>query len=291
MITLFFAFVSTFFVGVSLGLLGGGGSILMLPIFHYLLQLPITQATGLSLLVVGSTAWFGAINYWRRGWIDLRVGLLFGIPSLVMAFAMRRHTVSSIPLSFEVFSIPLQKEQVILIVFAVILGIVSVKMLRSQTEPLQSHSESHKNHSREDSSLPTNVGLAAQTRKWFGQIRTLLSGMAVGFLTAFVGAGGGFLIVPTLTDLLKVPHRVALGTSLFVIGLNSTFGVAGDLVSGQMGVQELTLAAPYVTVSVVGMWLGSSLSQKINPERLRFLFGLLVLGIALFVLLKEFLLK
>jgi uncharacterized membrane protein YfcA len=198
------------FIGMTLSIIGGGGSILTVPIFVYILGLPATEATAYSLFVVGATAALSAIGYQREGLIAWKDGILFAIPSLFAVFLVRSYILPGIPDSMgAAIGLSFSKDLFIMVLFAIIMGLASYSMIRSKviTEPKKEYSPALKS------------------------AFIMIEGFGVGGLTGIVGAGGGFLIIPALVLLLKMPIKKAIGTSLMIIAVKSLIGFTGDLIA------------------------------------------------------------
>jgi uncharacterized protein len=252
-------------IGISLGLIGGGGSILTVPVLVYLLGVEPVLATAYSLFVVGSTALVGAIPKWRQGLVDVRTALMFGAPSIVAVFATRRWFVPAIPT--EVLRMghwTLTKPVLLMVLFAVLMVAAAISMIRS-TEPCATQ---------------------ATTRHltWPQMLLIGVEGLVVGTLTGLVGAGGGFLIIPALVLLTRLPMKTAVGTSLLIIGLKSLIGFGGDI--GQYSM-DWRLLATVTTLAVGGIFAGHWLSHRVDGQRLKIAFGWFVLLMGLGILWKE----
>ncbi len=236
-------------VGVSLGLLGGGGSILTVPILRYVLGIEGHAAIALSLLVVGTTSLFGLIAHARRGRVQWRTGLVFGAAGMAGAFGAGRvaHLVPA---------------AVLLIGFGLMMFGTAFAMLRPKRPGADSAGPSG----------PLPLG------------KVLAEGLLVGAATGFVGAGGGFLVVPALVLLGNLPMDVAVGTSLLVIALKSLAGFAGFL--GHVPV-DWTLAAVLGSSAIAGSVVGSALASHVSPAALRRAFGWFVIAMAFFILSQE----
>lgn len=235
-------------IGVSLGLLGGGGSILTVPLLVYVAGMPAKEAIATSLLVVGVTSAAATIGHARAGRVQWRTGLVFGVAGMAGAYAGGR-VAEFIP------------GTVLLVAFAVMMVATGAAMLRGRRGV---------DAERAHGALP--VG------------RVVLDGLVVGLVTGLVGAGGGFLVVPALALLGGLPMPVAVGTSLLVIAMKSAAGLAGYLSSVQI---DWGLAALVTTAAVVGSLVGGRLAGRISPEHLRLGFGWFVLVMAAVVLGQE----
>jgi uncharacterized protein len=251
-------------IGVVLGLLGGGGSILSIPVLVYLLGVEPVLATAYSLFIVGSTSLVAAIPKYKEHSVNLQTGLLFGIPSILSMFITRSWVVPAMPNELmQVGSVPLTKGTFILGLFALLMVLASVSMIRG------SQQKSH----------PRLVAVV----KWHWVI---LQGTLIGFLTGLVGAGGGFLIIPALVLLTGLQIKVAVGTSLFIIAINSLIGFLGDLMTRTM---DWPLLLTVTAVAIVGTFIGNHYSRKISQERLKKGFGWFTLLVGAWILVKEFL--
>lgn len=235
-------------VGVTLGLLGGGGSILTVPLLVYVAGMETKEAIATSLLVVGVTSAVGAISHARAGRVQWRTGLVFGGAGMTGAYAGGR-VAEYIP------------GQWLLIGFALMMVATALAMLRPRAEVDPADTPAH---------LPTT--------------RVILDGLVVGLVTGLVGAGGGFLVVPALALLGGLPMPVAIGTSLVVIAMKSMAGLAGYLASVTIDWQ---LAAMVTGAAVLGALLGGRLAGRIAPQTLRRLFGWFVLVMAILVGAQE----
>ncbi|MGI5270427.1 sulfite exporter TauE/SafE family protein [Nonomuraea sp. CA-218870] len=234
-------------VGVALGALGGGGSILMVPILIYAAGLEPKQAIATSLLVVGATSAAGLVTHARAGRIRWRTGTLFGVSGMIGAFAggiLGGHLPA----------------RLLLAGFALMMIATSVAMLRGR-RPERAH-----------------------TRDDVAGVRALTDGLVVGLATGMVGAGGGFLVVPALALLGGLPMAAAVGTSLLVIAMKSFAGLAGYLTSVSIA---WDLAIGVTAAAILGSVLGGRLAGRIPEARLRRVFGWFVLAMGAFVLLEQ----
>lgn len=257
-------YFATFVMGIILGLMGGGGSILTVPIMVYLFGFSPTVATGNSLLVVGVTALIGSAMYIRKKEVDFKTGFFFAVPSVIGVNISRGLIIPNIPeliFSFNDFS--LTKEILILATFAILMIAASYSMIKNKTQ------------SKQKLTLPlVQIALIA------------LQGLIIGLIAGFVGAGGGFLIIPALVLLAGLTMRVAVGTSLMVIALQSLFGFAGDVSRGVNF--EWSLLAIVATIAILGIIVGSSLSHKIKEQKLKTAFGWFVLFMGVSILIEQF---
>lgn len=236
------------FVGIALGLLGGGGSILTVPLLAYVAGMDAKQAIATSLLVVGVTSAIGAVSHARAGRVQWRTGLIFGAAGMAGAYA------GGLLARF----IP---GTVLLIGFALMMIATAVAMLRGRKNVQQAHDSQR---------LPVP--------------KILAEGAAVGLVTGLVGAGGGFLVVPALALLGGLPMPVAVGTSLIVIAMKSFAGLGGYLSSVQI---DWSVALAVTAAAVVGALIGARLTAMVNPDALRKAFGWFVLAMSSVILAQE----
>ncbi len=262
-------YLAAVLMGGTLGLLGGGGSVLTLPILVYLFAVEPMQATTYSLAVVGITAFAGCLRYLQRGLIDGRAMLIFGLPALAGVLLSRLLIVPNLPETiWQSGSFTVTRDLLIMLIFAVILLLAAGSMIigRRETE------------SPADPTASTLPGVR-------GVVIAGLQGIGVGCLTGLVGAGGGFLIVPALVVLLKMPMRHAIGTSLMIIAVNSLLGFAGDWLMGRAIDPRFLLT--FAGLAILGMLVGVWLNERVAVATLKPLFGWFVLLVGIFVLLQE----
>ena len=247
-------------IGLILGLLGGGGSILAIPILVYLFHIDAVTASAYSLFIVGVTSFLGAIPKYKDHLVNIQTGIVFGIPSVIAIFATRKWIVPAIPdVIFETDGFILSRRLLILGLFAFLMILASASIIRGRKE------------------------IRADDHQW--RIPLLVfEGALIGFLTGLVGAGGGFLIIPALVWLTGLPFKTAVGTSLFIIAINSLLGFLGDMLNYQMDWQFLL---SLTGLAVVGILVGNKLQRKISSLRLRKAFGWFILATGSAILLTE----
>lgn len=247
-------------IGVVLGLLGGGGSILSIPILVYLFHVEPAIAGAYSLFIVGVTSFVGAIPKYKQQLVHLKTGLIFGLPSIISIFLTRSLVVPAIPEEvLQVGNIMITKRMLLLGVFAILMVLASIPMIRGKRD-------------------------IASNNKRFRTVLVFLEGILIGFLTGLVGAGGGFLIIPALVFLTGLQFKTAVGTSLFIIGINSMAGFLGDAIHHQM---NWPLLLSLTALAIVGIMIGNNLSRKISGIRLRMAFGWLTLVTGAYILVRE----
>lgn len=257
-------YLASLIMGFTIGLLGGGGSILTVPILVYMFAVRPLDATTASLFVVGSTALITSLQYWRRNEADLKVAVIFALPSLIGIFLARNIVLPAIPSLIKLpFGFIIGKDTLVLSSFAFLMIAASASMIRKRPDP----PETMKVHS---------IGLLG------------LQGMAVGFVTGFVGAGGGFIILPILANVLKLPMRVAIGTSLFIISINSLFGFMISALRSSSSIDwglQLTILA----IAIAGSFIGAKLAGGIDERKLKRGFGIFVLVVGAAIIIERLL--
>ena len=250
-------------VGISLGLIGGGGSILMVPILVYVFALNPVTATSYSLFIVGSTSLVGAFNNYRKGQVSIKTALLFGLSSITTVFITRKLLMPAVPdVLGTIGRMEIKKTMLIMVLFAALMLMASVAMIRSKKE--------------------TESADAEKTKPAIGKL--LLYGILIGLATGFLGAGGGFLIIPALVLLLNMPMKKAIGTSLLIIALNSLIGFTGDIGHIAIEWKFLLLVA---AIAIAGIFIGGALAKKIPGAKLKKAFGWFVLVMGIYIILKE----
>ena len=247
-------------VGLTLGLIGGGGSILTVPILVYVVGVAPLSATAYSLFIVGIAAVVGAAAYVRRREVRGDIALGFGLPSILAVYATRRFLVPALPsLLFYAGGVPVTRDLAIMVLFAVLMVVASLSMIRGRRELRTGHT----------------VPAGATTARAAFVATVVAEGAVVGTLTGLVGAGGGFLIVPALVVLTGLPMKTAVGTSLVIIAGKSLIGFAGDL--GAARAVDWHFLLLFAAFTVLGILAGTAVSRKIPAERLKPAFGWFVL--------------
>ncbi|MFN8357890.1 MAG: sulfite exporter TauE/SafE family protein [Spirosomataceae bacterium] len=265
--TEFLGFSASILIGVSLGLIGGGGSILTLPVLVYLLGINPVISTAYSLFVVGTTSLVGSVNYMRQHLVNYRAAVVFAIPSFIAVYFTRKYLVPAIPNSlFTIGNFEVTKNIAIMVFFALVMLTASFSMIRGKSKTTEADSKE----------LKFNYPIIA------------LEGGVVGILTGIVGAGGGFLIIPALVMLARLPMKMAVGTSLLIIAAKSLIGFVGDL--SNLAV-DWRFLLEFTTLSVIGIFVGGYLSKYIEGEKLKKIFGWFVLVMGVYIIAKEILFK
>lgn len=259
-------YIGAILMGLSLGLIGGGGSILTVPILVYLFMVEPVLATAYSLFIVGLTSLVGSLSHMRMGNIHWRTAIVFGIPSILAVYATRAWLVPAIPDPIlSIGSFTLSKPIGILILFALIMVAAAYSMIRKQK-------------AKADAS-------AAEQEVRFKYPLILAEGLVVGMVTGIVGAGGGFLIIPALVLLAKLPMKQAVGTSLIIIAAKSLIGFTGDLKGNE--VIDWTFLLTFSAIAIGGIIAGSILSKRISNEKLKPAFGWFVLLMGIYIIGRE----
>lgn len=260
-----FGLLASSIIGISLGLIGGGGSILTVPVLVYLFHVDPVLATAYSLFIVGLSSLVGAFPKYKAGMIDIKTAVVFGTPSILAVFLTRKVLVPAIPATlFEVAGIAVTKALAMMILFAVLMVAASVSMIRDKKKEAY------------DTNEP----------RIFNYPMILLEGAVVGVLTGLVGAGGGFLIIPALVMLSKLPMKQAVGTSLLIIAAKSLIGFTGDVMENA-DKMDWTLLSAVTSLAVIGIFIGNQLSKKIDGAALKKGFGWFVLVMGVYIIIKE----
>jgi uncharacterized protein len=260
-------YLASIIIGVSLGLIGGGGSILTVPVLVYLLGVRPVDATAYSLFIVGLTALVGSYGYFKSGLINLKTALIFGAPSIAAVFLTRAFIIPAIPNEiFQLGSLVVSKDLLLMALFAVLMIVASYSMIKKDKPCIDCPKEEQK----------------------FNYPLILLEGTVVGVLTGLVGAGGGFLIIPALVVLSKLPMKEAVGTSLLIIAMKSLIGFTGE---SSETVIDWKLLGMVSSFAIVGIFFGMKLSKKVDGAKLKPAFGWFVLVMGIYILLKETVLR
>ena len=269
-------YIGAVLMGLSLGLIGGGGSILTVPILVYLFQVDAVLATAYSLFIVGLTSLVGSVSHVRLGNVHWRTAIVFGIPSIISVFLTRSYLVPRIPDPIMNFgqdpsggaALVITKSVGLLLLFAVIMVMAAYSMIKPAKKSGDNTSEK-----------------AEDVQPQFNYPLILAEGAIVGLVTGLVGAGGGFLIIPALVLLAKLPMKQAVGTSLMIIAAKSLIGFVGDMRGNE--VIDWSFLGVFSSIAVVGILLGSWLSKRIPGEKLKPAFGWFVLVMGTYIIIKE----
>jgi len=253
-----FGYFGALCIGLILGLTGGGGSILTVPILVYVMLLDPMIATAYSLFIVGTTSAFGALQNYQKGLVDLKNGFLFAIPSFIAVYLTRRFIVPLIPTILIEEPFLVTKSDFLMVFFAIIMVLAAISMLKKKT---------------------TTV-----TTGTISVFTLLIQTFAIGIIIGLVGAGGGFLIIPSLVLFAKLPMKKAVGTSLFIIAMNSLIGFLGDIQNISI---DWKFLSSFTGLSIVGIFIGIYLNKFVNEIQLKKGFAYFVILMATFILVKE----
>lgn len=256
-------FLCSLLIGLCLGVLGSGGSILTMPVLVYLMGINPVTATSYSLFVVGLTALAGSLTFLRKNLVDLKTAVIFSAPSFLGVFLARKFLLPAIPAIITISDIYIIRKNVfIMVLFAVLMIASAFFMLRR---------EKIKDHSGEQLT-------------GFNYTLILAEGFIVGIITGLLGAGGGFLIIPALVILAKVPIKMAVGTSLLIIAIKSLLGFTGDI--GHVTIDWKFLFV-FSIFSIAGILIGGAIARKMHSEKLKPAFGWFVLAMGIYIVIKE----
>ncbi len=256
----FIGYLAAFGIGLVLGLIGGGGSLLAIPVLVYLFSIQVVEATSYSLIIVGISSLVGAVQRFRKSLVDVKTGLTFGIPSIITIFATRKWLIPSIPeVLIHVNNVVVSKRIFILTLFSVLIIGSSYMMITKNIKPLFE----------------------------LGNKKTLfliLQGALVGMLTGIVGIGGGFMILPALIFLANLPFDKAVGTTLFIIAIKSIVGFLADMATYTINWAFLSVI---IVIAIVGIFTGTLCSNYCSQEKLKKSFGWFTLVVGVTMLVRE----
>jgi len=259
-------YLASVLMGLALGLVGGGGSILTVPILVYIFNVDPVLSTAYSLFVVGLTSAVGSYSHFRKGNVHWKTALIFGVPSILAVYSVRKFVIPNIPdLLFRLGDFEVSKSLAILVLFAVLMILASYSMIRKP-----------------------KLAKAVEKDISYNYPLIFIEGLLVGTITGLVGAGGGFLIVPALVLLSGLSMKKAIGTSLVIIALKSLIGFTGDLESGMAIDYQFMLI--FSAFAIGGIIIGSNLTKLVPNEKLKPAFGWFVLVMGILILVKELLL-
>lgn len=255
-------YILAVFVGIILGMVGSGGSILSVPILVYVMGIEPTLATAYSLFIIGTTSLVGGVHKAKQKLVNFKKVFLFGIPAIISVFITRKIIVPNIPdIIFTSKIFTLHKSVLIMIFFAFVMIFASVRMIK-----------------------PIQIKMVLNDEK-LNYFKITMLGILIGLVSGFVGAGGGFLIVPTLLFFAKTPMKIAVGTSLLIVSLQSLIGFLGDIMGNQ--VIDWNLLKIFTFASIFGIFIGNSISKKVEDRKLKTGFGWFVLAMGIYIIIKE----
>lgn len=258
------AYIFAVFIGVVLGLLGGGGSILTVPILVYLLSIPAYEATAYSLFIVSVTSFAGSVTYMKQKLVNFKAAILFSIPSFIGVFITRKLVLPNVPDSlFSIGEYELTKNLAIMILFSILMILASYSMIR----------KNNVNPEKKDQFT----------------LQLIVKFFFVGVFLGLVGAGGGFLIIPSLIFFAKLEMKTAVGTSLLIISVNTLVGFLGDLTTSI--IFDWNLLIWFTVLALVGIFIGVNISKFIEGNKLKPIFGWFVLVMGIYIISKELIFK
>ncbi|MGK0175045.1 MAG: putative membrane protein YfcA [Ulvibacter sp.] len=256
-------FIAALLIGLVLGLIGGGGSILTVPVLVYLMYINPVTATAYSLFIVGSAALVGAFQNMKKGLVDYRTAVVFSIPAFIAVYLTRKFIVPVIPENlFTIGDYLLTKNVGIMVFFAIIMVLAAFSMIWSNSKEV-----------------------VEQKKVSYNYPLIMIEGFVIGILTGVVGAGGGFLIIPALVILANLPMKKAVATSLLIIAVKSLIGFIGDVENLEI---DWRFLSSFTGLSVVGIFIGTWLSTFIDGKKLKKGFGWFVLIMGVYIIVKEF---
>ena len=263
-----FGYLSALLIGFTLGLIGGGGSILAVPVLAYLFTINEKAATAYSLFIVGASALFGAVKQYLKGYVDLKTAVVFGIPAMLGVTLVRHYVVPNLPdILFVIQDFEFTRRMGMFGLFALLMIPAAFSMLKKQS----------KKQNRKNEAVAYNYPLV------------LIEGLIVGGVTGLIGAGGGFLIIPALVILANIEMKVAVGTSLMIIAFKSLIGFfLGDAMTMEIDWEFLAL---FTSITFIGVFIGSYTSNFIDGKKLKKGFGYFILAMSIFIFYMEFIQK
>ena len=261
-VTDFIGYFGALLIGMVLGLIGGGGSILTVPVLVYLLSINPVTATAYSLFVVGTSSLVGAINFMKKKLVDFRTATVFAIPAFIAVYITRKYIVPAIPEHiFSIWDFEITKNIGIMLFFAIIMIAASFSMIRNERKEKKK-----------------------ETKTRYNYPLIIVEGVLVGVLTGIVGAGGGFLIIPALVLLAGLPMKKAVATSLLIIAVKSLIGFLGDVQNLEIDWLFLLI---FTGLSILGIFAGTYLNKFINGQKLKKGFGWFVLVMGIYIIWQE----
>ena len=262
-LNLILGYIGALFIGLILGLFGGGGSILTVPVLVYLLSLNPIVATAYSLFIVGVSSLVGAIKNIQKGLVDFRTAIIFSIPAFIAVYSTRKFIVPIIPENlFYIGDYLVTRDVGIMVFFAIIMLLASLSMIFIKRKDTNNN----------------------ETKIVYNYPMIVIEGLVVGVITGLIGAGGGFLIIPALVLLAKLPMKNAVATSLLIIAIKSLIGFIGDVENIEIDWNFLLI---FTSISVIGIFIGVYLTKFIDGKKLKKGFGWFVLIMGIYIIIKE----
>ncbi len=256
------AYIASALIGISLGLIGGGGSILTVPVLVYMFGISPLLSTSYSLFIVGSTSLIGAFNNYKKGAVSVRTALLFGASSITTVFLTRKFLIPLIPKQlFTIGGFQITEPILTMVLFALLMMAASFGMIKSDAKVTDQSENKGNNY-----------------------LKLFVFGIGIGLTTGLLGAGGGFLLIPTLVLFLGMPMKKAVGTSLLIIALNSLIGFVGDI--GHFEI-DWPFLLKITGIAVAGIMLGGMLGKHVNSDQLKKGFGWFILVMGIYIITHE----
>lgn len=260
-------YIFAIIIGLILGLMGGGGSIITVPVLVYIMALNPVTATAYSLFIVGTTSAFGTIQNLKNKLVDIKTSLMFALPSLVGVYLSRKYVIPAIPETlFTIGAFEVHKGMFLMVLFAIVMLLAAKSMLKTREEKEEDLAEAKLEATSTDIAI------------------SLFQVFLIGILVGLIGAGGGFLFIPMLIFITKLPMKTAVATSLFIIAINSLIGFIGDIGSTEI---DWTFLLKFSFFSIIGIFAGIYLNRFINEKQLKKGFGYFVLVMSVFIFIKE----
>lgn len=263
-----FGYVSALVIGISLGLIGGGGSILAVPVLAYLFLLDEKVATAYSLFIVGMSSFVGGFKQHLKGYVDWRTALIFGVPSILGVWLVRYFVIPILPPSlFTIGDFEITRRMAMFGLFSLLMIPAAISMLKGKKV----------------------IAVKEEAKVEYNYPLIVIEGLVVGAITGMIGAGGGFLIIPALVILAKIEMKTAIGTSLIIIAFKSVLGfLFGDALTMEI---DWLLLLTVTATAVVGIFIGSYISNFIDGKKLKKGFGYFILIMAVFIFYMEFIVQ
>jgi uncharacterized membrane protein YfcA len=260
-------YIASIIIGITLGLIGGGGSILTVPVLVYLFSVDAVLATTYSLFIVGTTSVVGSISYFKKDLVNIKTAIIFGIPSIISVYFTRAFILPAIPQNIiTIGNFFITKSILLMLLFSALMIFASFSMIKKNKQVDQQFNDA----------------------KYISTILIIMQGILIGLVTGLIGAGGGFLIIPALSTLLRMEIKNAIGTSLLIIAFNSLFGFAISAIHFSI---DWFFLLKILTLAITGVLLGSYLSRNIDGKKLKPAFGWFVLVMGIYIIIKETILK
>ncbi len=260
-----FGYIASIFIGISLGMIGSGGSILTVPVLVYFMDIDPLLATTSSLFIVGSTSLVGGLRAYSKKLVDFRSVVEFGLPSIFSIFITRYYVLPALPSHFfSIGDLEVSKDLFLMVSFAILMVLASVSMITNKQADIKRNKIENEHRNK---ILPL-----------------VFLGLLVGVITGLLGAGGGFLIIPSLVLFLRLPMKTSIGTSLFIIAVNSLLGFLFSLNQFEY---NWTILLSFTALAIAGIFIGSKLTDKVSGVSLRRGFGWFILVMGIYIIARE----